>query len=69
MEIYEFLKDLDEINKANEMVLRYAVSILEDFSNLSQEGRRVMVDTLMELISEKREEPDMKTCNLKGWGI
>ena len=69
MEIYEFLKDLDEINKANEMALRYAVSILEDFSNLSQEGRRVMVDTLMELISEKREEPDMKTCNLKGWGI
>jgi len=69
MEIYEFLKDLDEINKANEMVLRYAVSILEDFSNLSQEGRRVMVDTFMELISEKREEPDMKTCNLKGWGI
>ena len=69
MEIYEFLKDLDEINKANEMALRYAVSILEDFSNLSQKGRRVMVDTLMELISEKREEPDMKTCNLKGWGI
>jgi len=69
MEIYEFLKDLDEINKANEMALRYAVSILEDFSNLSQEGRRVMVDTLMELISEEREEPDMKTCNLKGWGI
>ena len=51
MEIHEFLKTLNEINKANEMAFRYAVSILEDFSDLSQEGRKVMVDTLMNLIS------------------
>ena len=67
MEIYKFLKTLNEINKANEMAFRYAVSILEDLSNLSQEGRRVMTDTLMELISGKREEPDIKTYNFKGW--
>ncbi len=67
MEIYEFLKTLNEINNANEMALHYAVSILEDFSNLSQECRRVMVDTLMNLLSGKREEPGIKTYNLKGW--
>jgi hypothetical protein len=51
MEIYEFLKILNEINKANEMALRHAASILEDFSNLTPKGRKVMTDTLMELIS------------------
>ena len=51
MEIYEFPKILNEINKANEMALRHAASILEDFSNLTPKGRKVMADTLMELIS------------------
>ena len=51
MEIYEFLKDVGEINRAREIALRYAASILEDLSNLSKEGRKVMADTLMELIS------------------
>ena len=69
MKIYGFLKSLNEVNKANELAFRYAVLILEDFSNLSQEGRRVMVDTLMNLISGKREEPDIKTYNLQGWKI
>ena len=69
MEIHEFLKTLNEINKANEMAFRYAVSILEDFSDLSQEGRKVMVDTLMNLISVESEEVDIKTYNLKGWRI
>jgi hypothetical protein len=69
MEIYEFLKTLSEINKANEMAFRYAVSILEDLNNLTQEGRKVMVDTLMNLLSWKREEPDIKTRNLKGCKI
>jgi len=69
METYKFLEALNETNKANEMAFRYAVLILEDFSNLSQEGRRVMTDTLMELISGKREEPDIKTYNLPGWKI
>jgi hypothetical protein len=51
MEIYEFLKDVEEINRAIEIALRYAASILEDFSNLTPKGRKVMADTLMELIS------------------
>jgi hypothetical protein len=67
MEIYEFLKAGNEINKANEMAFRYAASILEDFKNLTPAGRSFMVDTLMNLISGEREEPDIKTTNLKGW--
>jgi len=51
MEIYEFLKEVDEINRAIEIALRYAASILEDFRNLTPKGRKVMADTLMELIS------------------
>jgi hypothetical protein len=51
MEIYEFLKDVGEINRAREIALRYAASILEDFSNLTPKGRKVMADTLMEYIS------------------
>jgi len=51
MEIYEFLKEVEEINRAIEIALRYAASILEDFSNLTPKGRKVMADTLMELIS------------------
>jgi hypothetical protein len=51
MEIYEFLKDVEEINRAIEIALRYAASILEDLSNLTPKGRKVMADTLMELIS------------------
>jgi len=51
MEIYEFLKDVDEINRAREIALRYAASILEDFRNLTPKGWEGMSDTLMELIS------------------
>jgi len=51
MEIYEFLKDVDEINRAREIALRYAASIIEDFRNLTPKGWEVMSDTLMELIS------------------
>ena len=51
MEIYEFLKDVEEINRDREIALRYAASILEDFRNLTPKGRKVMADTLMELIS------------------
>ena len=69
MEIYEFLKAVNEINKANEMAFRYAASILEDFKNLTPAGRSLMADTLMNLISGKRDEPDIKTYNLKGWRI
>jgi len=69
MEIYEFLKDVEEINRAREIALRYAASILEDFKNLTPTGRGLMADPLMELISGKREEPDIKTYNLKGLKI
>jgi hypothetical protein len=51
MEIYEFLKDVEEINRSREIALRYAASILEDFRDLTPKGRKVMADTLMELIS------------------
>jgi hypothetical protein len=44
MEIYEFLKDVGEINRAREIALRYAASILEDFSNLTPKGRKVMAE-------------------------
>ena len=51
MDIYDFLKAVDERNRASGMALRYAASILEDFRELSHEGRSLMADTLMELIS------------------
>jgi len=44
MEICEFLKAVNEINKANEMAFRYAASILEDFKNLTPAGRSLMAD-------------------------
>jgi hypothetical protein len=69
MEIYEFLKAVNEINKANEMAYRHAASILKNFKNLTPKGRCLMADTLMNLISGKRYEPDIKTCNLRGWRI
>ena len=69
MEIYEFLKAVNEINKANGMAFRYAASILKDFKNLTPAGRSLMADTLMNLISVKRDEPDIKTYNLRGWRI
>ncbi len=49
--ISDFLKTLDEINRVNNMALRYAAQILADFRNITPEGRRVMTDTLVGLIS------------------
>ena len=69
MEIYEFLKAVNDTNKANEMALRYAALILEDLKNLTPKGRCLMIDTLINLISVKRDEPDIKTYNLRGWRI
>ena len=66
MEIYDFLEAVDERNRASELALRYAVLILEDFMELSVEGRKLMADTLMELISGTRKKSDVKTYNLKG---
>ena len=54
--IYDFLKTVDESNRACEMALRYAASILEDIKQLSPAGRSMMVDTLMELISGERKK-------------
>jgi hypothetical protein len=48
--IYDFLKAVDEGNRANIMALRYSESILEDFINLSPDGRKIMADTLIDLI-------------------
>jgi len=42
--IYDFLKTVDESNKACEMALRHAARILEDFRELTPEGRRIMAD-------------------------
>ena len=48
---YELLKALDESNRAKEMALYYAARILADLMGLTPEGRTLMIDTLMELIS------------------
>jgi hypothetical protein len=66
MEINDFLKSVNENNKANEMAFRYAITILEDFKNLTPAGRSQMIATLMNLISVKRNGPDIKTSKLKG---
>ena len=55
-------------NRANIMALRYAVSILEDFINPSPDGRKMMADTLMDLISQKKKKSDVEPCNLKSYG-
>ena len=51
MDIYEVLIAVDERNRAEEMALKHAISILEDFRELSPAGRSMMADALMELIS------------------
>ena len=65
--IYDFLKAVDESNRANIMALRYAVSILEDFKNLSPDGRETMADTLMDLISQKMKKSDVEKYKLKSY--
>ena len=54
--IYDFLKAVDESNRATKMALKDAVSILEELRELNEEGRKVMIDTLMDLISEERKK-------------
>lgn len=49
--IYEFLKAVDESNRACEMALRYTAMILTDFKGLTLKGRKIMADKLIELIS------------------
>jgi len=65
--IYDFLKAVDESNSANIMALRYAVSILEAFMNLSPDGREMMADTLMYLISQKMKKSDVEKCNSRSY--
>ena len=65
--IYDFLEAVDESNRANIMALRYAVSILEDFRNLSPDGRETMADTLMNLISQKIKKSNVEKCKLKSY--
>jgi len=64
---YDFLRSVDESNRANIMALRYAVSILEDFKNLSPDGRKIMADTLMDLISPKKKMSDVEKYNPKSY--
>lgn len=49
--IDQFHKVVDENNRACEMALRYAAMILSDFRDLSREGRKLMAEKLMEMIS------------------
>jgi hypothetical protein len=65
--ICDFLKAVDKNNRANMIALRYAVSILEDFINLSPNGRKVMADTLMDLISQKMKKSEVENCNSKSY--
>ena len=53
--IQDFLKTVDEKNRAIEMALRHAASILSDLMELTPEGRGVMVKALNVLISGERE--------------
>jgi len=62
--IYNFLRSVDESNRAKIMALRYAVS-LEDFINLSPDGREMMADALMDLISQKMKKSEVEKCNSK----
>ena len=54
--IYDFLKAVDESNRATIMALKNAVSILEELRELNEEGRTVVIDTVMNLTSEEREK-------------
>ena len=65
--ICDFLKAIDESNRANIMALRYAVSILEDFKNLSTDSREMMADTLMDLISQKKKKSGDEKYNSKSY--
>ncbi len=65
--IDDFFKAVDESNRANIMALRYAVSILEDFINLSPDNRKMMADTLINLISQKKKKSDVEKRNLKSY--
>jgi len=65
--IYDFFRSVDESNRANIVALRYTVSILEDFINLSPDGRKMMADTLMDLISQKKKKSDVEKCNSKSY--
>jgi hypothetical protein len=54
--IGDFLKTVDENNRAHEMALRYAAMILADLKELTQEGRGIMTEALMDLIATKGKE-------------
>ena len=58
--IYVFLKALEEKNRACEMALNHAVSILSDFTKLTPHGRTIMTETLMELIADNPAKPEKR---------
>ncbi len=54
--IYDFLKTVNEGNKADEMALRHAASILSDLKNLPPRSRTIMVESLIEIITKKTDQ-------------
>lgn len=53
--VYDFLKYVDDRNRASEMALRYAALILSDLRELTPRGRRLMADILTALITGERK--------------
>ena len=54
--IYDFLKAVNEGNKASEMALCHAVSVLSDLKNLTPPGRTIMVESLIEIIADQTDD-------------
>lgn len=53
--ICNFLKAVDESNRATEMAMHHAASILNTFSKLSLESRSLMIDALFDLIADEEQ--------------
>ena len=67
--IHDFLKGVDEYNRACEMALRYAAMILADFKEFSQEGRKLMADKLMGLILREGAESGERRAESGEWKL
>jgi len=56
MTIFDLRKAVSERNRASEMALHHAVSILADFRGLTPMGRKLMLEILLKIILEERTE-------------
>lgn len=63
---YTFIRFSEEGERANELAYQHAASILTDLSQLSPGGRRLMVERLVDLISEIaiKGKPDKTTTKI-----